>query len=397
MEALLAQRGKRINSTRISQAPGERVSGELRATDPAMLRAALAAIPNANLPFDDWLGMLYATKGALADEGLDAFRDWSARSSKHDEAFTVEQWTKAQPRARGAGSVFWLAAQHGWKRPVGPGDLRLEDFHAFMPTGAYLFAPAAALWPAASVDTRVQPWPIVDGEAAKPSRWLDQHRPIEQMTWAPGLPMLIEIGWFPRAAGSSAPGCQLSSTSIARQCAFRARRRSRPLGRPCRVALPRRRRAHRSLARPPGAAPRQKINHALVLGGRQGIGKDTLFEPVKRAVGAWNFAEPSPQQLLGRFNGFVKSVILRVNEARDLGDIDRYQFYEHLKVYHRRPARRAARRREEPARIQRDECLRRRHHDQPQGQRDLSAGRRPPPLRRMVPPHQERLRPRLLG
>jgi hypothetical protein len=38
-------------------------------------------------------------------------------------------------------------------------------------------------------------------------------------------------------------------------------------------------------------------------------------------------------QLTGRFNGFVKSVILRISEAHDLGDIDRYQFYEHLKVY----------------------------------------------------------------
>jgi hypothetical protein len=37
--------------------------------------------------------------------------------------------------------------------------------------------------------------------------------------------------------------------------------------------------------------------------------------------------------LLGRFNGFVKSVILRISEARDLGEIDRYAFYEHMKVY----------------------------------------------------------------
>jgi hypothetical protein len=37
--------------------------------------------------------------------------------------------------------------------------------------------------------------------------------------------------------------------------------------------------------------------------------------------------------MLGRFNGFVKSVILRVNEARDLGDVDRYQFYDHMKIY----------------------------------------------------------------
>ena len=51
----------------------------------------------------------------------------------------------------------------------------------------------------------------------------------------------------------------------------------------------------------------------------QGIGKDTLFEPVKRAVGPWNVAELSPRQMTGRFNGFAKSVILRINEAHDLG------------------------------------------------------------------------------
>ena len=79
--------------------------------------------------------------------------------------------------------------------------------------------------------------------------------------------------------------------------------------------------------------PAEKINHALVLGGAQGIGKDTLLEPVKHAVGPWNFQDVSPTHLLGRFNGFVKSVILRVNEARDLGDVDRFSFYDHTKIY----------------------------------------------------------------
>jgi hypothetical protein len=79
--------------------------------------------------------------------------------------------------------------------------------------------------------------------------------------------------------------------------------------------------------------PQEKINHALVLGGHQGIGKDTLLEPVKYAVGPWNFSEVSPQHMLGRFNGFLKSVILRVNEARDLGEINRFSFYDHMKAY----------------------------------------------------------------
>src|SRR3954465_1594103 len=55
--------------------------------------------------------------------------------------------------------------------------------------------------------------------------------------------------------------------------------------------------------------PQEKINHALVLGGQQGIGKDTLLEPVKYAIGPWNLHEVSPKQVLGRFNGFLKAVI----------------------------------------------------------------------------------------
>jgi len=79
--------------------------------------------------------------------------------------------------------------------------------------------------------------------------------------------------------------------------------------------------------------PQEKINHALVFGGAQGIGKDTLLEPMKAAVGPWNFVEVSPKHMLGRFNGFARSVILRISEARDLGEVDRFAFYDHMKVY----------------------------------------------------------------
>lgn len=79
--------------------------------------------------------------------------------------------------------------------------------------------------------------------------------------------------------------------------------------------------------------PHEKPNHALVLGGSHGIGKDTLLEPVKRVIGPWNFQEASPQQVLGRFNSFLKAVILRISEARDLGEFDRFKFYDHMKAY----------------------------------------------------------------
>ena len=69
--------------------------------------------------------------------------------------------------------------------------VNLDDFRAYMPNHQYIFVPTRDLWPASSVDARIQ-WPEDhDGKRIKPSRWLDAHAAVEQMTWAPGLPMLI--------------------------------------------------------------------------------------------------------------------------------------------------------------------------------------------------------------
>jgi hypothetical protein len=226
------------------------------------------------------------------------------------------------------------------------GGVSPEDFDAYMPAHNYIYTPSREPWPASSVDARLGKIPLFD-EEGKPlldkdgnqleqraSVWLDKNRPVEQMTWAPGLPMLIrdrlvlEGGWIEQArvtclnlyrpptieAGNAAQADRWldhvhkvfgeeNADHITKYLAHRVQK------------------------------PQEKINHALVLGGNQGIGKDTLLEPVKYAVGPWNFSEVSPQHMLGRFNGFLKSVILRVNEARDLGDVNRYQFYDHLKAY----------------------------------------------------------------
>jgi hypothetical protein len=164
-----------------------------------------------------------------------------------------------------------------------------------------------------------------------PTAWLDRHKSIEQITWAPGYPMLVrdqlvaEGGWIKRKKittfnqyrpptlihgdpGKAGPWLDhvhkvypQDAEHITPWLAHRVQR------------------------------PAEKINHSLVLGGLQGIGKDSMLEPVKRAVGPWNFHEVSPQHLLGKFCGFLKSVVLRVNEGRDLGEFNRYQFYEQLK------------------------------------------------------------------
>ncbi|WP_271577965.1 primase-helicase family protein [Bradyrhizobium sp. CCBAU 11361] len=230
------------------------------------------------------------------------------------------------------GSMFISSFAHGGCR-YELIELRREDFVAYMPMHKYIFLPTRELWPASSVNARLAPVKTSSsGRPVSANKWLDQNRPVEQMTWAPGEPALLEGhlisegGWIPRA------GCTILNL-------YRPPTLDR--GNPCgaRRWLDHIRRVY------PGDAdhilhwlahrvqrPQEKINHALVLGGAQGIGKDTLIEPVKRAVGPWNLHEVSPKQMLGRFNGFLKSVILRISEARDLGEIDRFAFYDHMKA-----------------------------------------------------------------
>src|SRR6516165_691150 len=211
-----------------------------------------------------------------------------------------------------------------------------------MPLHSYMFAPSRELWPAESVNARIPP--VVIGKKRgkggeeklimfSASAWIDRNQPVEMMTWAPGMPMIIadrliaEGGWIERKGVSCfnlyrPPTLEPGDASQAGPWLDHVRKVYGENSDHIIFWL-----AHRV------QYPEIKINHALVLGGAPGIGKDTLLEPVKYAVGPWNFIEVSPQQVLGRFNGFLKSVVLRVSEARDLGDSDRFKFYDHMKAY----------------------------------------------------------------
>jgi hypothetical protein len=164
--------------------------------------------------------------------------------------------------------------------------LSIYDFHAYLPMHRYIFVPTGELWPAASVNKR---FGRIDGLSG--SHWLDQHRAVEQMTWMPGAPTIIQGSLVSEGGWKEKGGC--STFSLYRRPEIKH-------GDPeavdpwrdhvCRLSgkhadhlldwL-----AHRA------QRPGEKINHALVLGGGQGIGKDTILEPPKHAVGAWNFAE----------------------------------------------------------------------------------------------------------
>lgn len=78
--------------------------------------------------------------------------------------------------------------------------------------------------------------------------------------------------------------------------------------------------------------PDEKVNHGVVIAGSQGIGKDTALLPLRKGVGEWNAAEIDPDTVSRQYNGYVKSVMLVINEVRPHDeDHKASNFYNQLK------------------------------------------------------------------
>ena len=86
----------------------------LAGTAPAV-RSALAYVPNAELDYDTWVRIGMALKGALGEVGADLFADWSAQAAKNDLDFTAKMWAGFKPHTIGAGTLYHLALERGWK------------------------------------------------------------------------------------------------------------------------------------------------------------------------------------------------------------------------------------------------------------------------------------------
>ena len=220
----------------------------------------------------------------------------------------------------------------------------LDDFYAFMPSHSYIFVPTREMWPTASVNSRVPPVKVLKNDGTplkdkngndrrvKANIWLDAHRAVEQMTWAPGLPLTIanrlisEGGWIERNGVTTfnlyRPAIINQSNSTGADRWIELVHRVYPEDANQIITFC----AHRV------QYPEIKINHGLILGGAPGIGKDTMLEPLKYGVGPWNFKEVSPQDIMGTYNDFMRCVVLRVSEAHDLGEVNRYAFYDHMKT-----------------------------------------------------------------
>jgi hypothetical protein len=208
------------------------------------------------------------------------------------------------------------------------------DFWAHMPTGKFVYVPTGDLWPATSVNARCGPTGVAgaNGKAVPASELLKKKRPVDQVSWLPGEGPIVKDFVVTEA------GIESWKDNVV----LNLYRGPVPVTGVAQHALPWRR--HLEMLYPGDAEwimkwmahciqkPEEKKNHALVLGGPSGAGKDTILVPLALGVGGQNFREVTPTALMGRFNRFLQSVVLRISEVHNLGEhMTRRKLYEHLK------------------------------------------------------------------
>ncbi len=213
--------------------------------------------------------------------------------------------------------------------PTGKADeYRPEDYWAHQPSHKYINRITRELIPVDALNGGLRRFNNELG--MKPSMWLDMNRSVQQMGWHPGHPEIIEglvsdNGTLRADAKGRIYNRFRSSDAVASDADpspwIRHLQNIYPTDYQYLIAWM----AYR--IQNPGA----KINHAIVIGGVQGTGKDFILAPLRYGVGAANEGTVKPTTLFSEFTSYVEKTLLVINEARDLGDENRYSFYETTK------------------------------------------------------------------
>ena len=309
--------------------------------------AALGKIANEDAGWDDWSRIGMAVWGATggSEEGYEAFREWSAKSGKHDDAACRERWDhwmRSPPDRLGIGTLLYEAnkADPEWVKPSRKG--KGESEASGTPDGGDAFGRLAARITYISVAHRFHDsatYELMD-ETRLNAEAASMHVPGAGARGAKGLVMRLmrtagreggivkTHGLVPRPGGArhvmalNEHGLEVLMLNTwlppARVKGDDGSIDPGPWLEHMRRLIPNKADRERVLDRLAWAVqnPGVKINSALVILGGQKTGKDTALEPFWAAVGEHNMSLVWGAQLGGDFNDYMLKPWLLISEMQ---------------------------------------------------------------------------------
>lgn len=300
------------------------------------------------IPADDrdlWrsIGIILGREFNRADAAWEAYIAWSdtwggQKGPKHDTIMRECFYELSQQTRSGDGGDLTIATivrraiDGGWA-PV-TGQIQPDQFLYYAPGNNFVYRSTNAFWPAESVDATCS-MVNENGALLKPSTWLKMKRAVTSMTSDPAIVEKLSPGF------NCTDGVLVEAPGAALYNAYR-----QPLVRlgDARLARPWVEHVRRVFSKPGDSdqfldymahrvqKPGEKPRFALLIAGEQGVGKDTAIVMCTPALGAWNIANISPNDMEAGFNEFYAKVLVVISEAANTNEMSKWAFNEATKV-----------------------------------------------------------------
>lgn len=322
--------------------------GRPRKDDPTRQKYSLEQVCGmlAVIPADDrdlWrsIGIILGREFNRSDEAWRAYNDWSGKWSgkpgrNHDEIMREAFYDLSQQaggeRELSMGTIVKAAIDAGWAPKAG--EVPLAHFVYYGPGNNFIYRPTASMWVAEGVNAACSPL-NEGGKIVKPAEWLRANMLATSMTNDPSLEDDFVKGIDCRDGTLMVlEGAATFNTYRPPTIELGDHRLAAPFLGHVRRVFPK-----------PGDAdqfldymahrvqlPAEKPRFALLIAGDQGVGKDTAIEFCGPAIGHWNIANIEPGDLDTSFNEYASAVLVRVSEAANLHDMNKWAFNERMKV-----------------------------------------------------------------
>lgn len=232
----------------------------------------------------------------------------------------------------GLGTIIHKAIEGGWVPQSGA--VPCENFLYFAPGNNFVYRPTGSFWPGESIDASCSQV-NESGNLVKASLWLKRQKLVTSMTNDPELQDEVVKGQDCR------DGVMIETVGAATYNAYR--RSTIELGDE-RLAKPFVDHVYRVFPREGDAdmflnymahrvqKPGEKARFALLIGGEQGVGKDTAISMCYPAIGVWNVANIEPKDLDASFNEFESAVLVVISEAANTHEMSKWAFNERTKT-----------------------------------------------------------------
>lgn len=284
------------------------------------------------------VGIILGREFDRSDEAWELYVNWAdtwdgKKGRNHDEIMREAFYEISQEDGElSIGTLVFEALQNGWTPKTG--QVPVEHFVYFAPGNNYIYKPTGAFWPAESVNSSAT-YMNVNGEIVKPTTWLKENRTVTSMSSDP----LIEE--------RLSPGLDYREGEFIENegaCLYNAYRAPNALPGDPRHAGPYFEHVHRLMPSEGDAdqfldymahrvqKPGEKPRFAILLGGEQGIGKDTAISMASLGIGVWNIASIEASHLDSNFNEHAASVLVVVSEAANTAEMSKWAFNERMKV-----------------------------------------------------------------